>query len=375
MTPLHPDKVYLLRTNTGGMAAEGAVASFESYRQLAFDALTALEFSLPDAGRIALKPNATVLFPADRRVITHPGFLGGMLDYLLSQGVSAERLLVADGQSGENPSEGHTWRGAGYLDAMADRGVTLKCLNDEPVKPIAVADGAVYDSYPIYADVADCNFLFNVPLAKCHNLGCTTLAIKNLMGVIGRPERHLCATQVVDEPLGEELWRLTPSGLSLFEDRFYDKLCDLVTAVRSLGMPRLCVVDGLIGRDGTAFNEGENYPLGWTLLGVNEVHVDAVATYLMGLDPTATPYLRAAARRGLGTIQVREIEVVDLDGGHRLSADELAAARRAAPLMPICRHEGGYYNRFRADGAAVPWQIDRINEQRQADGEAAIAVD
>ena len=59
-------------------------------------------------------------------------------------------------------------------------------------------------------------------------------------------------------PVEDGIWRLTETGLSLFEDRFYHKLCDTVAALRALGKPQLCVVDGLIGRDGTAFNEGEN---------------------------------------------------------------------------------------------------------------------
>ena len=133
-------------------------------------------------------------------------------------------------------------------------------------------------------------------------------------------------------------------------------------------MPRLCVVDGLIGRDGTAFNEGENHPLGWTLLGRNEVHVDAVGTYLMGLDPLATPYLKFAAERGLGTNRVEEIEVVDLETGKILTGGALQGLRSKQVLMPVSPCEGGYYSRFRADGSVVPWRIDRVNRQRKADG-------
>ena len=161
-------------------------------------------------------------------------------------------------------------------------------------------EAEIYQELPIYRAVTDAAFFFNVPLTKCHNLGCSTLNVKNLMGILGRPERHLCSVQEVDKDLEDELWRLTESGLSLFEGRFYQKPCDTLAAFRSLGVPRLCVVDGLIGRDGTAFNEGDNYPLGICVVGENEVHVDAVATYLMGLDPLVTPYLTFAHARGWG---------------------------------------------------------------------------
>ena len=363
------DKVYLFRAEITGNEAP-----FEAYRDLAHEALRILDLALPEAGTVLLKPNATVLFPAQKRIVTHPGFLAGMADALVEKGVDACRLVVADGQSGEQPDSGNTWKGAGYTKMAVGRKLTLTALNDRPSRRVPVPGGVVFEAYPIYRDVTDCAFFFNVPLAKCHNLGCTTLAIKNLMGILARPERHLCHIQDVDRPYESEIWRLTESGLSLFEDRFYHKLCDLVAALRSLKIPRLCMVDGLVGRDGTAFNEGENHPLGWTLIGENEVHVDAVATYLMGLDPETTPYLRFAALRGLGSNRLDEIEVVDLACGGTMDRQTLTDVRSGKALMPIARYEGGYYNRYRADGSVVPWRIDDVNEQRLADGLEAIAL-
>lgn len=369
-TKLNPDTVYLAR-----VPVDGDVASYDQYRELAHAALDPLELSLPSRGTILLKPNATVLFPADKRIIVHPGFLAGLAESFAGRGVAPARIEVGDGQSGEHPAEGHTWAGAGYVDAMASTGALLVPFNDTPVRDVEVTDGVVYDRYPIYTAVTDCAYLVNVPLAKCHNLGCTTLTIKNLMGVLGRPERHLCGVQPSDEALGEEaLFRLGDSGLSVFEERFYHKLCDLLTAVRSLGMPRLSVVDGLIGRDGTAFNEGANHPLGWSVVGVNEVHVDAVATWLMGLDPEQTPYLQFAAARGLGRIRAEEIDIVDVATGDTLDSAALQAARRPEPLMPISRYSDGYYPRFRPDGSAVPWRIDKVNEQLVNDGKEPIEV-
>ncbi|MEE2659403.1 MAG: hypothetical protein VX733_12925 [Candidatus Latescibacterota bacterium] len=109
---------------------------------------------------------------------------------------------------------------------------------------------------------------------------------------------------------------------------------------------------------------------------MNEVHVDAVGTLLMGLDPKKTPYLQFAHDRGLGDIAPEKIEVVDLTTGNTMSADELEAARRHEPLMPLCRNrDEGYYKRFRADGSAVPWCIADINEQREKDGLEPLFVD
>ena len=89
--------------------------------------------------------------------------------------------------------------------------------------------------------------------------------------------------------------------------------------------------------------------------------------------PRPTPYLQFARERGLGTIDIDAIEVVDLGSGMALAGDALAALRPPSALMPLCRlkrenGQSGYYKRFRADGSAVPWQLDKVNDQRREDG-------
>ena len=363
------DRVYVYR-----VPISGNEAPTETYRNLAYTALSGLDLGVPKEGRILVKPNLTVLWPADRRIITHPGFVSGILDVLLEQGATQDRLVGADGASGENPKRGTSWEGAGYKAVADGYNATVKILTGEEARWMEVPGGVVYEKYPVYREVTDCSLFINAPLAKCHNLVCTTLATKNLMGTLDRPERHLCNVQEVDKPFESELWKLTDSGLSLHEERFCHKLADLVSVLRSLPRPRLNVIDGLIGRDGTAFNEGDNHPLGWTVIGVNEVHVDTVGTYLMGLEPTALPYLRVAAERGLGTNRLDEIEIVDLASGEILDAEGLRAHRSERVLMPICRYADGYYDRLRDDGSVVPWRIDAVNKQREVDGLEPVPV-
>ena len=363
------DRVYLYR-----VAIDRAEAPFEVYRELAYCALSRLEFPIPETGTVLLKANATILHPPETRIITHPGFVAGMIDVLVERGVDPARLAAGDGNAGDRPDRGFTWDVAGYRQMLTERGARLAAMDRTESRDVAAPGGVVYRQFPMYREVTDCGFFFDVPVAKCHNLVCTTLNIKNLMGTLDRPIRHLCGIQEVDKPFAEGYHRLTENGISLHEERFCHKLCDLLTALRSLGIPRLCMIDGLIGRDGTAFNEGDNYPLGWTLIGENEVHVDTVGTYLMGLDPLEAPYLRIAAGRGLGTNRVTEIEVVDLKSGQILDGEALKAHRSERVLMPVARYQDGYYARFRSDGTVVPWRIDDVNRQRVEDGLEPISV-
>lgn len=232
----------------------------------------------------------------------------------------------------------------------------------------------VFGSLEFSREVTECAYYVNAPVAKCHNLICTTLCMKNMQGTVKSPQRHMCGVQREDEALVEELGSMTPRGISLHEERFCHKQSDLTTARRSLPAPRLCMIDGLIGRDGTGFREGTNRPMGWTLVGGNEVHVDAVGTYLMGLNPERTPYLEVAEERGLGTGHIDRIEVVNVATGERLEGEALAAHRSDPVLMPLSRLNGGYAPRFREDGSVVPWALERGNQWRARRGQEPIPV-
>ncbi|MFH1566755.1 MAG: DUF362 domain-containing protein [Gemmatimonadota bacterium] len=361
------DKVYLYRT-----PVEGEAAPFDQYRDLARRALGQLDLELPATGSVLINPNITISCDPDSRIITHPGFAAGIVEALIEKGVAAERLVVVEGHGGGDP-EGWA-RATGYEAALAPYGLRLVDLNVSEGVRVPVPGGVVFASLEFAREVTECAYYVNAPVAKCHNLIFTTLCMKNTQGTVKSPQRHMCGVQQEDEAFLEELGGLTPRGVSLHEERFCHKQSDLIAARRILPAPRLCVVDGLIGRDGTGFREGTNRPLGWTLIGGNEVHVDTVGTYLMGLDPARTPYLQVAAERGLGTCRIEGIEVVDLHRGRRLTGPELAAHRSDPVLMPLSQVNGGYVPRFLADGTVVPWALDRVNEWRAKRGQEPLAV-
>lgn len=365
---LQADRVYLYRTDV-----RTTTAPFERYRQFARDALRRLEPELPVSGAIVIKPNVTITAPADSRIVTHPGFVAGLVDALYERGIHRDRVIVGEGHAGRG--DRREWAGAtGYTAGLAPLGLELVDLDEAGGVEVEVPGGVVFQRLTFARQVTDCAFYINAPVAKCHNLSLTTLAVKNTQGTVTPPQRHMCTVQAEDEPFKDRLHDLTARGVSLHEERFCHKQADKTAARLHLGIPQLNIVDGLIGRDGTGFNEGCNRPLGWTLLGPSEVNVDAVGTYLMGLDPEATPYLQVAAERGLGRNRIDAIEVVDLASGSRLGADDLRRLRASPPLMPLSHVGGGYAPRFRADGSLVPWALDQINEHRRQARLAPIAA-
>ena len=361
------DRVYLYRTDI-----EGTTAPFARYRDLARQALSRLDVELPPAGMVVVNPNVTIPAPADSRIITHPGFVAGIVDALLDKGIALERLLVGEGFGRDRRAQ---WaQDTGYTAGLAPLGLELVDLDRAGGVDVPVPGGVVFEHLRFARQVTDCAFYINVPVAKCHNLSMTTLAMKNTQGTVLSPQRHMCSVQAEDEPFRDRLQDITERGISLHEERFCHKQSDKTAARLHLGIPQLCIIDGLIGRDGTGFNEGDNRPLGWTLLGTSEVAMDTVGTWLMGLDPEATPYLQVAAERGLGSNRIADIEVTDLAGDERLDADALHVLRAAPPLMPLAHVGGGYAPRFRDDGSVVPWDLDKINQRRQQQRQTPIAA-
>jgi uncharacterized protein (DUF362 family) len=91
--------------------------------------------------------------------------------------------------------------------------------------------------------------------------------------------------------------------------------------------PRLNVVEGIVGRDGSGFQQGRNYALGMVVAGTNVVAVDSVASYLMGFDPLKIIYLRVAAGIGLGCNQVSRLRLYEARGGELRRCRDLDALR------------------------------------------------
>ena len=105
-------------------------------------------------------------------------------------------------------------------------------------------------------------------------------------------------------------------------ERWQQGLARRLADLAQVAVPHLNVVEGVVGRDGTGFNRGANYPLGLVVAGVNMVAVDSVVSYLMGFDPQKLIYLRVAAEAGLGINDPAQLPVYTSEGdGLALCAD------------------------------------------------------
>jgi len=299
--------------------------------------------------KIVLKPNITVSPPTDGQgniadgvggIVTNSNFMFGIIDYLKE--LEAVDVVIAEGGSIES------W---GYKELASPRGIPLISLNKSTHQPDELnwvtVDGVVMKDIPVVSPIGDADsLLINIPTMKTHNLGVTTLCCKNFQGAIATGYRHFCADLPgVENYSPEMLKHFQPNfkeavlagyekhlaeGFTLWDkggtrdETWAQRIGDALLAIK----PWLNIVEGVIGRDGTAFRQGKDVLCNLVVCGISPVHVDAVTTYLMGHNPERINYLLIARERGLGKINPAEIDVYIFDDNGVRKCDDLDSIGR-----------------------------------------------
>lgn len=335
----HPDAVFVRRTQVK------SYTSRKQFHQAGYDMaaeMFAASDAAPDRRTFVLKPNVVIsrirdpktgkLLGGDQGIVTDADFLAGIVQRL--QELGAGKIIVAEG-GGPTPMA-PTFKDRGYERMAREMGIELADLNKEIGQYGAdeinwtPVDGVVFKEIPFVRPVNDPDVVFiNVPTMKTHNLGVISLCGKALQGTIEMGYRHFCNeiaavygygdtvdTRRAYQPgMVEQVEKLfakhRDEGLPRWDQEgsryegYAQRTCDTVTAIDSF----FNIVEGIVGRDGTAFNQGKDHLCNLSLAGASPVSVDAVTAYLMGHDPTKVGYLKVAAERGLGRIDPQDIPV------------------------------------------------------------------
>jgi len=317
-----------------------APVSWGDFDRAARQTLAAMQLEL-DGEKAVIKPNVTVgekYADPDCSIGTHPGFVRGMADYLREHGARASGIYVLEDPRDTDDNEPRHWRGTGY-DTLAQQGIVkLRCPTTYTCvkRPVPHPQAHLALNVSRLAVGPD-TVLINVPKLKTHNLAITTLCLKNMMGAVNVFDRHYCA----------QSWREIPPELRHDDRPRHEWMDERVHALWQAGLarrlndtakavpPHLNIVEGVVGRDGTGFHRGRNYPLGLVIAGVNMVAVDSVASYLMGFDPAQLIYLRMAAEAGLGCNDLAALRVCVVADGAIVPCLDLAALRADPPLRVI----------------------------------------
>lgn len=223
---------------------------------------------------ILVKPNYIDASHPSTGITTDSRVIEGVVKFLKNRG--AKKIVIGEGSGFADTFKAFKVAG---VDEVAKRwDVGLVDLNEDefvevnPPSPLALKRVKI-------AKTALESTIISVPKLKPHRMTDVTLSIKNMMGVIA------------------------PKGS--IHRRLNKNIVDLASIVR----PSIAVVDGIVAGEGheTSVNPVE---MNLIIAGTDPVAVDAVGAAVMGINPKNVKHLRLAERKGLGTCNLEQIEIV-----------------------------------------------------------------
>jgi uncharacterized protein (DUF362 family) len=261
---------------------------------------------------VVLKPNVFCPRPAptttDPRVVVAAGEL--------AREAGAGRVIVAEGRSVSTARYRHgnnTTRDCfavvGMTQAVEEAGFEIVYLEEDEFRAVEVPGADILHEAHVPRTILEADVLINLPVMKIHSLTLTTLAIKNLHGIVSD-----------DDKLYQHCYR---------ELALARKLTDLLLVRR----PDLNLLDALVGQEADHADEGRPVDMGLILASRDAVALDAVAEAVMGFAPGEVDTTRIAGQRGLGEADLAKIQVV---------GESIAAVRRPFARPDIELSEGKF---------------------------------
>lgn len=247
--------------------------------------------------QVLLKPN--FLSSTNQLASSHPDAMRGALDFLMSTPQPPKEVIIAEGANEKFSGEAFQIFGYEALQAEYNLPIRLVDLHQETewIKTKVFLAERNEDTVRMPKIVLDCPCTISVAIAKTHDAGVVTLAMKNMiMGTLHKEDRikmhgyHSHADRV----LPREAQTLNINLLRLSR---YLK-------------PDIAIVDGTVGLQGNGPGGTDSVPLGVAIASDDVFAADAVTTRAMGFQPLEIGLFHYANEMGYGTADLDKIDVV-----------------------------------------------------------------
>ncbi len=246
----------------------------------ALAALGGMERFVKPGAKVVVKPNVLTGRPPEYAVTTNPLVVATIVTMCFEAG--ADRVTVLDYPTS---SPRAAFKESGIARAVEQAGGVVKYLSNRNFERVEIPGGVAIDSWPLVTDVLEADAFINVPIGKTHGLTGLTLAMKNLMGIMGDPRGRIHT----DYPV---------------------KITDVNTRV----VQHLVILDAyrVLVRNGPTGGNLEDVAMPKTVVaGTSPVAVDAYGCTIMGWQPDQLPSLVEAAKRGLGTLDLAKYVIFE----------------------------------------------------------------
>ena len=339
----NPKAVFIRRTRVrhkmdqAGKTAEGLRLAREIFVPLHTP-------GVPVTHRIILKPNHTSIRPSYRPLHetwgsgTDPNFYEGLVMGLRELGPRKFWFIEANDFPG--------WNLRGYLDINERLGIEMNEPDRRPrnfrdgfeMTWTKVPDSVVYTRIPHYAPVNEPDtWLLNIAKWKSHGM-CMSLSVKNEQGLVVLPYVRFCSGwpmvlgvpeymkgdihPEVEKRVNRYYENHLKTGYKRYESKdslggiqqeiWAHKTCDNMSVINT----GLAMLEGITGRDGDGFGNGDDYLTNMVMFGKDKFRLDLIGMWLGGHEPGNVNLFRIAKERGLSdTFNPWDVPVFEwLDG-------------------------------------------------------------
>ncbi|MBS4025066.1 MAG: DUF362 domain-containing protein [Clostridia bacterium] len=238
---------------------------------------------------IGLKPNLVVAQPSEWGATTCPQLVRGVIGYLKEHGF--DNLIILE-SAWVGDCTHRAFQVCGYQDISRDLQVPLIDLKKDEAVQVEV-EGL---KFGVCRQALAVDYLINLPVLKAHCQTKLTCALKNLKGCIPDSEKRRFHTLGLHRPIAY--------------------LNKALTA-------HLTIVDGIIG-DLTFEEGGTPVRMNRVIAGRDPVLVDCYAAELLGYRIEDIPYIKLAAHLGVGSTDLTEDRVIELNSKREAGVPEPA---------------------------------------------------
>ena len=232
---------------------------------------------------VIIKPNVCVDFRTyEWGATTNPWVVGELVRMSFEAG--AGRVRVMDQTWKRNMTK--AYQESGIQEQVEAAGGEMEWMPLEKFIATPAPQGIELTTFDIYDEILNTDVLINVPVAKHHMNAKLTLAMKNLMGVIGdRPTLH---------------------------KNFGQRIADLASAIT----PTLNVMDAVrvMKKNGPqGFFKRDTHQMDTVIISEDMVALDSYTTRLFDMKPEDLDYVVCAVEMGLGRSDLENLRIEEID--------------------------------------------------------------
>jgi uncharacterized protein (DUF362 family) len=243
----------------------------------AVDAIGGIRRFISRGDVVVIKPNIAWDRLPEQAADTNPEVVGTMVRLCFEAG--AKKVKVFD-RAVNDPRRCYVQ--SGVAAAVKPLGADLEYIDDRKFRDFAIKGGALKE-WPLYTEIFEADKVINIPIAKHHSLAKLTMSLKNWMGVMGGRRRAI-------------------------HQRLDESLADLALVIK----PTLTVLDAvriLTANGPQGGNLQDVRKLDTVVAGVDQVAIDSFGATLFGMKGSDLGYVRIAASRGIGTMDLSKVNI------------------------------------------------------------------